>query len=86
MPEGSVEDSGLNEPEGEGVVEDSGLNEPEGEGVKGELAGKAGDRTFQPPRSGARSGLCGHFSRMDHHADALRGIRLAVLWLAVRVT
>ena len=28
----------------EGFVEDSGLNEPEGEGVKGELAGKAGDR------------------------------------------
>ncbi len=27
-------------------VEDSGLNEPEGEGAKGELAGKAGDRPF----------------------------------------
>ena len=30
----------------EGSVEDSGLNEPEGEGVKGELAGKAGERPF----------------------------------------
>ena len=30
----------------EGSVEDSGLEEPEGEGAKGELAGKAGDRPF----------------------------------------
>ena len=27
-------------------VEDSGLNQPEGEGVKGELARKAGNRSF----------------------------------------
>ena len=30
----------------EGSVEDSGLNQPEGEWVQGELAGKAGDRPF----------------------------------------
>ena len=30
----------------EGSVEDSGLSEPEGEGAKGELAGKVGDRPF----------------------------------------
>ena len=56
-----MEDSGLNEPEGEGAkgelaakgepvataaVEDSGLNESEGWGAKGELAGKAGDKPF----------------------------------------
>ena len=56
-----MEDSGLNEPEGEGAkgelaakgepaakaaVEDIGLNEPEGEGAKGELAAKAQDRPF----------------------------------------
>ncbi len=59
-----MEDSGLNEPEGEGAkgelaakgepaanaaVEDSGLDEPEGEGAKGELAAKAGDRPFSRP-------------------------------------
>jgi len=53
--EGSVEDSGLNEPEGEeaegepaakAAVEDSGLNEPEGVGAKGELAAKAEDKPF----------------------------------------
>jgi hypothetical protein len=50
-----VEDSGLNEPEGEGakgelagkaVVEDSGLNEPEVGGAKGELAAEAAARPF----------------------------------------
>ncbi len=30
----------------EGSVEDSGVSEPEGEGAKGELAGKAGDKLF----------------------------------------
>ena len=30
----------------EGSVEDSGLNEPEGEGAKGELVGKVEDRPF----------------------------------------
>ncbi len=30
----------------EGSVEDIGLNEPEGDGAKGELAEKAGDRPF----------------------------------------
>jgi len=30
----------------EGSVEDSGLSEPEGGGAKGELAGKVGDRPF----------------------------------------
>ncbi len=30
----------------EGSVEDSGVSEPEGEGAKGELAGNAGDKPF----------------------------------------
>ena len=54
-------------------------------GGEGRTRGEGGRQTFQPPRSGVRSGLCGHFSRMDDHADYLGGIRLAVLWLAVRI-
>ena len=64
--EGSVEDSGLNEPEGEGAkgelaakaaVEDIGLNEPEVVGAKGELAAKAQDKPFSRPALGLGVGF-----------------------------
>ena len=75
----------------EGSVEDSGLNEPEGEGVEGELDGKAGDRPFSRLALVFGVGFAGIFlascplmvASPDDHADDLGGIRLAVLWLAV---